>query len=191
MAGEQPGRAGILPEPQTQFAERGVEPRLDRQRGHGAFHLRLGVPNHVENDVLVSGIAVVAMAAPTGRVQINLDITAARGAVAELQNGLAEVRTGFVVPEAGMKNADPVSVQGLQAVALQSLVQPDLLHQPFRRGRFARFAQGQRCRRLGAPFGVKLGRNTGHLAIAFRLRLLQSQARRARRTAGGVVPPAL
>jgi len=112
-------------------------------------------------------------------MQINLDIATAGRRLAELQNSLAKVRARFVIPESWMKNPDPVSVQGLQAIALQSLVQPDLLQQSFWRGRFACFPEDRRRRRLGAPLGVKVGRITGHLDIAFRLGLLQSQARRA------------
>src|SRR5881394_3824643 len=116
-----------MPEPTTQLVQRCVEPGLEGQRRQGAILCRLAVPDDVKNDLLVGWIAVVAVAVPAGGMQINLDITTARRAGTELNDGIAEIRPGFMVPKARMKNPDWISVQGFQSIALQTLVSPDLL----------------------------------------------------------------
>jgi len=130
----------------------------------------------------------VAVAAPSGGMQIHLDITASRRGGTELHDGIPEIRTGFMVPEPRMKNPDGTAVQSFQPVPLQSLVRPDLLQYPFRRDRLARVAKSKRHSRLGAPVGVKVGRDAAHLGVAFQPGLLQSQAHRARRAAERCIP---
>ena len=129
---------------------------------------------------MVSRIAIVAVAMPARGVQINFDVAAAGLFAGELEDGSAKIRSGFVVPETGMKNAHRLAVQGLQSVAPQALALPDALQQPF--GRRGLFRLPQRGRGLSgrSPPIIKTGRYAGHLAIAFRGRRLQSQARFAR-----------
>src|SRR5438034_4941706 len=125
-------------------------------------------------------------------MQIDFDIAAARRFAGELHNGTAEVRSSFMIPETGMKNAHSPAVQGLQLVALQPLVLPDTLTQSVRRRGFFRLPQRGRGLSERSPLIIKIGRRTGHLAIAFRLRLLQSQAyttrQRARVLSGSHAP---
>ena len=96
----------------------------------------------MEDDVRIGRVAIVTMAAPSGRVQIDFHVTNARRIVRELQDGVAEIRTGFVVPKTGVKNPDRLSVQSFQLVALQTLMLPDLLQQPFGRCVIGGFLQG-------------------------------------------------
>jgi hypothetical protein len=72
-------------------------------------------------------------------MQVDFDITAARPFIADLEDRLAEIRTGFVIPKTGVKNLHGLPVQGPQLIALQSLMLPDLLQDAFGRGGFASF----------------------------------------------------
>jgi len=176
MAGEETGRIRFLTEPQTQFAQRRVQVRPQCERGQRAGRVRVGLPDNVKHHVAVARIAVVAMAAPAGRVQINFDITVAGGLAAKLEHGAAEIRTGLVVPETGMKNAHWSAVQGPQLIAPQPLMLPDALQEPFRWRDFFRFPQRGRGQGGGSRSSIKTGHHAGHHAIAFRMRLSQSQA---------------
>lgn len=71
------------------------------------------MPNHVEDHVSISGIAIVAVSAPAGGMQINFDITGARRLAGEPQNGAAKIGTRLVIPETGMKNPHRLAVECL------------------------------------------------------------------------------
>jgi len=117
----------------------------------------------------------MTVSAPARRVQIDFHITGGGRTVRHLKDGVAEIRSGFVIPKPGVKNPYRASVQGIQLVALQALVLPDLLEQSFGRSIARGFVQRVGGPRAGSPLRVEIGRKAGHLAIAFRGRLLQSQ----------------
>ena len=98
----------------------------------------------------------MAMAAPSGGMQINFDVAAARRFGAKLQHGAAKIRAGLVIPEAGMKNAHLSAVQGPQLIAPQPLMLPNLLQQSFGRRGFIRFPQ--RGRGQSERSSIKIGR---------------------------------
>jgi hypothetical protein len=108
-----------------------------------------------------------------------------------LNNRVAKVRPGLVVPETGVKNANCFSVQRFQLVAKEALVMPDDLKQFFRDGQ-AGFAEEKRFAALQPPIGVTVGFKRGHrhcfsirafakssLAFRGRIRTLSSAARSA------------
>src|SRR5579862_2962270 len=88
------------------------------------------------------------MPAPAQRREIQFDIAALRRRLADLENGLAEIGTGLVVPEAGMEHLDGAAVGGLELIALEALMLPNQLQELLGNGR------------LGRMFAENLGRPT-------------------------------
>ncbi len=88
----------------------------------------------------------MSMRAPAIGLKINFNIAGAGGFRTELQNRTAKIRPGLAIMKTGMKNAHGLTVQSLQLVAQQALMQPDNLQQPFRRCGLAFVAQrGNGC----------------------------------------------
>jgi hypothetical protein len=102
------------------------------------------------------------MRLPILRQHIDLDVALARLVLAELQDGPAKIRSGLVIPEAGMQHADGLAVESAEEVAAEALVVPDILQQAFGRLRGVALAQKEASLLLGAPLGVKLWADSGH-----------------------------
>jgi hypothetical protein len=81
----------------------------------------------VEQDLMVSRVAVVAMDMPILRGQIDLDISDLGRVPSDLENCVSEIGAGFVVPEARVKNPQRAPVQQLHLVPGEPLMLPDLL----------------------------------------------------------------
>ena len=64
-----------------------------------------------QDDAAIIRIIGVLMAAPIAKARINLHVANLRRAVAELDDGAFEIRSGFVIPKAGMQDADGFAVQ--------------------------------------------------------------------------------
>jgi hypothetical protein len=112
-------------------------------------------------------------------MQVDFNIANARRVRANLENGLSEIRTGLVIPETRVKNLHRSPVQGSQLIAPQPLVLPEALKYALRGYGVVRVPQRLHGNKIAsAPSRVKIGRKAGHLAIAFRGTLLQSQARK-------------
>ena len=94
----------------------------------------------------------------------------------------AEIRAALDAAKTGMKDADRLTVQGLELFAEQPLVLPDGLQEAFGR-RVAVLAQDRNHAAPHAPLGIKAGQDRRHLAIAFALKLGQCQARKCERRA--------
>jgi hypothetical protein len=73
--------------------------------------------------------------------------------MAYLDDGREKVRSGGVIPETGMKNAQLFAVQGLQFITSQTLVLPEALQEPFR-GLIGGLAQSFRGGGIFAPLAV-------------------------------------
>ena len=58
-------------------------------------------------------------------MHIHLEIARTRRLVLELQDRVAEIRPGFPIAEARMKNPQALAVQGAQFIAAQPLMLPD------------------------------------------------------------------
>jgi hypothetical protein len=60
----------------------------------------------MQRNIAEGGIAIMPVRPPAAGVQIDLDIAALGRRRIELQNGIPEIGAAFVIPKAGMKNAD-------------------------------------------------------------------------------------
>jgi hypothetical protein len=109
-------------------------------------------------------------------MQVNFNMGAERRLAVELQNGISKVRSGTMIPESGMEHAQGSSIQQSQFITAQSLMVPDVLHEPFRwQVVFAK--SGERMLAV-APLPVKLGGEGRHGERALTRGVLQSQAPR-------------
>ena len=100
----------------------------------------------------------MAVAAPAGGVQINLDIAAARRPACESQNRASKIGASFVIPETGMKNDQFLAVQGPQLIAPQALMLPDALQQSFGWRGFFRLPQRGRGLSQRSPSSIQMER---------------------------------
>ena len=108
----------------------------------------------MEDDLFKIGIAIVAVATPTGGVEINFDVARDRRLGAELEDGFVEVGTGLAVLKTGVKDAQFLAVQGFELIAAKALVAPDGLEEAFgRRGGWS-LAQNRESRIGRAPASV-------------------------------------
>jgi hypothetical protein len=121
----------------------------------------------VQNDLSISGVSIVPVAAPLGWREINLDVAGLRGRAVPLNDGAVKIRPRFAIPKTRMQDAHGASVARREPIAEQALMQPDLLEQPFRR-RAAGLAHARNPERGAAPFGVKIRRNRRHLRLLSR-----------------------
>jgi hypothetical protein len=83
----------------------------------------------VQNYLLESRIAVMAMGSPAVGAQIHLNIAGERGVITELHHGSSEIRPTFEIMKPRMKNTHRDAVQGLKLIPKQSLVLPNRLEQ--------------------------------------------------------------
>lgn len=127
LAAQRFGQDGIHTEPMAEFFERGIELAFEDQGGDRVRPRGARFPDDVELDPAIGGIDVVAVSMPGGGVQIDLDIAGAGKIIAELDQGIAEVGAGFMVPETGMKNPDGTTVQGAELIPAEALVLPERL----------------------------------------------------------------
>jgi hypothetical protein len=100
----------LAADPGTEFVDGRIEQRTDGKRGEARINFRFGFPDHVQRYVAESGIAIVSVRPPAAGMQIDFHIAALRGRRVKLQNGIPEIGAAFVIPKAGMKNADGSSV---------------------------------------------------------------------------------
>jgi hypothetical protein len=135
------------------------------------------VPNDVKQDIFKIRVAVVTVGAPAADAQVNFHITGTRRGVADLNDCVAKIRPTFDTDETGMQNADGFSIGGLEPVALQPLVVPDGLEQPFRR-RIIFVAQDISRVKARTPAGVKIVSQRRHCGLLLRLR--SSKVKQAR-----------
>jgi hypothetical protein len=85
----------------------------------------------MKHDGTESGVYVVAVRAPAAGCQVNFDITLKRGIRADLDNCLAEVRSGLVVGKTGVQHSQRAAVGQGQLVTQNPLVSPHCLEQAF------------------------------------------------------------
>jgi hypothetical protein len=135
-----------------------------------------GVPDDVEDDAGIGGVTVVAMGVPRGGEQIDFDVAGEREIVIELDEGVVEIGAGFVVPEAGVEDADVATVEGIEGIAEETLVLPEGLEEALCGNAIRRIVEGDGIEQPCAPLGVELRLEDGHLVIAFGKRARQSQA---------------
>jgi hypothetical protein len=116
----------------------------------------------MQDDARKFRVVLVMMRLPILREQINLDIARLRFVRAKLQNGPAKIRTGAVIPKAGMKHSHLLAIDGAEILAPETLVMPDTLQEAFGRMRGIAFAQERPCLLLRAPLCVKVRPESGH-----------------------------
>ncbi len=165
----------LTAEPQAELAERGVERLAQHEGGRRAGGRLLAVPNHMQDDVLEGGIAVMAVGVPAAGTEVHFHIARPRRVVAELHDRSMEIGAALHAAKAGMKDSDRLVVQGLELIAEQSLVLPDGLQQAFGR-RVPVVPQDRDDAGAHAPLGIKAGQDRRHLAFAFALKRVQCQA---------------
>jgi len=158
-------RPGI--EPKLEFRERRVECLTDGNRRQGA-RAGTGFPDDVQADIAVGNIFVVAVLTPVARMKINFDIARLRNIVADLHDGIAEIRAGLAIPKAGVKNGHRPTVQRAQGAPAEPLVAPHLLQQTLGGRSFVGgFPQTGVGRGPGPPTKVEIAREHGHDALLF------------------------
>src|SRR6185436_19613511 len=92
---------------------------------------RAGFPDNVEDDILISGVLVVPMRVPAVGREVHFHVPVARQAISELDNRVAKIGPGLMVPKTGMQHTDGLTVRGDEPIAPQSLVMPDQLENLF------------------------------------------------------------
>jgi hypothetical protein len=96
---------GIKAEEGAQVGERGIEFSAQGDDGDIFGDGVVAVPDDLEDDVAEGGIAVVAVVAPTGGAEVNFDVAGAGQFAFDLDESAAEIGSGFMIFEAGMKDA--------------------------------------------------------------------------------------
>ena len=157
-----PALGGAAQGPQLHLVQGHIEEFFQRQGGCRGGGGGAAGPNDVQNHLGKGRIAVVLMRLPVLRQHIDLDVARTGSVLAELQERPAKIRSGLVIPKAGMQHANGLAVEGAEEVAAEALVMPDILQQAF--GRLRRMALAQKAAGLllRAPLGVKLWADTGH-----------------------------
>jgi hypothetical protein len=87
-------------------------------------------------------------------MQVNLDIAGFGEIIAELDQGVAEIRAGFMIPESRVKNSDGLAVQGDEFVPAEPLMLPDGLEKAFGGNAVGAFLEQEQTQGTGAPLGV-------------------------------------
>ena len=158
------GTPGFGAGPGEQFGERGVQNPRELKRGQAG--IGLAGPDDVQDDVLESGVGVVAVRAPAAGVEIDLDIAGDGLRGIELDDRVAEVGSAFMAPEAGVQHENAAAIGAAQLIAEEALMKPDGLQQVFG-GDAVRFAKGVGGAEPQAAFGVKIAFAVDHLATLF------------------------
>jgi hypothetical protein len=156
LAAERFGQDGIRTEPMPEFFERGIELTVEDESGDRVRPGGAGFPDDVELDPAIGGIDVVAVAVPGGGVQIDLDIAGPGKIIAELDQGIAEVGAGFMVPETGVKNPEGTTVQGDELIPAEALVLPERLEKALGGNAVGRFLEQEHAQGMGAPLGITI-----------------------------------
>lgn len=128
------------------------------------------VPNDVQQDVLESRIAVVAVGVPAAGAQVNFHIAGTGRSVADLKDRAAKIRPAFNADKTGVQNPDGFSIGGLEPFALQPLVAPDGLEQALRR-RMIFVVEDRHRATARAPVGVNIFKRRKHCGLLLRRRL--------------------
>ena len=89
------------------------------------------MPDNMEHHGFVGRVFVVMVVLPVVWVEINLDITDNRCAASDLNDSLAKIRAGFMIPKSGMQDPQRLAIGGLQVFAMNSLTSPYLLKKAF------------------------------------------------------------
>jgi hypothetical protein len=166
----------FVSQPETQFAEGGIEGRTEAtDRAFGSEERAWFVPDYMENDIREGGIAVVRMGVPAAGAQVDLDIARSGRFFSNLHDGASKIRAALDAFEAGMKNSQGLAVQGSKLIANETLVLPDGLEQPFGR-RIVVLTQEGRNAAANTPLGIKTVWDWEHLVIAFAPSGLHCQA---------------
>ena len=117
----------------------------------------------MEADAGVGGVDGVTMLDPAGRVQIDLDIARDGCVRVELEQCPAEVGTGFAIPETGMEDGEGLAVDGVELVAVEALMTPDLLEGGLRgTGVGGGLAEGGSTGPGFTPAGIEIGGQRMH-----------------------------
>jgi hypothetical protein len=158
-------RPGI--EPKLEFRERRIECLADGNRRQGA-RAGTGFPDDVQADIAVGNIFVVVVLTPVARMKINFDIARLRDIVADLHDGIAKIRAGLAIPEAGVKNGHRPAVQRAQGAPAKALVAPHLLQEALGgrplRGGFPQTGVGRGPR---PPTAIEIAWEPGHDGLLF------------------------
>jgi hypothetical protein len=124
----------LATEPQTEFSERGIE-RLAQHEGRGRPGGPLfAFPDHMEDDVLEGGVAIMAMGTPAAGTKVHFHVAGPRRRIADLHNRTTKIRSALHAAETRMKDTDRFTVQGLELFAEQALMLPDGLQEALGRG---------------------------------------------------------
>src|SRR5688572_21464384 len=100
--------------------------------------------------------------APAACLQVDFDVADFGGRVVELNNGVAKIRSRFLVPKARVNHADTPAVERAQIVAANALMKPNLLQQTLGRNIAAAFAQIGPGMGALTPFLVEMWIEQGH-----------------------------
>jgi hypothetical protein len=93
---------------------------------------------------------------PRGGMQIDLDIAGPGKIVVELDQRIAKIGAGLVIPEPGVKNSNRPTVQGDESVPTEALMLPDRLQEALGRGAVGGFLEHKNAQGPGAPLDVEI-----------------------------------
>ena len=119
----------------------------------------------MQHDILKSGIAVVAMRAPSAGADVHFHIASLRPSIRDLDDRAAKIRSSFQAVKTRMEHAHLLAIEGFELITEQSLVLPDGLKQAFGR-RVGVFAQKRGYATAHAPLGVEAVKSRRHRGIA-------------------------
>ena len=100
----------------VEFSQGSVEAPLQGQHREPFFGARGSRPDHVQNDAVVIGVAVMAMGFPAAGLQIDLDIPGERGLGAQPDHCVPKIRPGLLILKTRVKNPHRPPVQGDELV---------------------------------------------------------------------------
>ena len=101
----------LAAQPTPQVRQRGVQGAAKSDRGRLSRGGRGGFPDHMQANPLVGRVAMVAVVAPARTAQVDFDVAGYWRSIADLKQGLAEIRPSLSVQKTGMKNGYRVSVK--------------------------------------------------------------------------------
>ncbi len=125
----------IALQPERQLRQGRIQNRIQRQRWKGGGTLPF--PHDVKNHILISGVRLMFVTAPRRRVEVDFDIPGDWRIGVKLKHGSAKIRSGLVVPKAGMKDPETPAILNAQPITQHALVLPDGLEETL--GRLAGF----------------------------------------------------
>jgi hypothetical protein len=110
----------------------------------------------MENHVFEIRIPIMAMATPAAGANVHFHIALLRRIVAKAKQRIAKIRSALRAAKTRMKHEQPLTVQGSQLIATQTLMLPDGLKQAFRRNTVVIAQDSGRAAALTAA-GVEVG----------------------------------